>query len=207
MINTKDTVVIDNIRYDLNDLEKDCWNRLLNGAVKSRDPFHTPCVSTYHDGEVNLRTVVLRKVLIDSRELRFHTDIRSKKWADLKANNSLSALFYDAGSRIQLRVKGKSILHYNNDFTNDAWQKTALSSRRCYLTPASPSSFVEYPTSGLPKHIEEEKFSLEDSEMGKQNFGIVAIHVESLEWLWLNHAGHRRAFFDYKKAISSWMIP
>lgn len=200
-------VVINNITYSLTDLEKDTWNRLVNGAVKSRDPLHTPCVATHSGNDISLRTVVLRKAIHESRELRFHTDTRSKKWQELSFNPTISALFYDAADRIQIRVKGRAELHFNNDLTNNAWQKTSLSSRRCYLTNFDPSSFTQNPTSGLPKHIEQENFTLEESEIGFQNFGIVSIQVQNIDWLWLHHAGHRRAYFDYVNGSFSWMIP
>ena len=200
-------VTINNIVYTLPDLEKDTWNRLVNGAVKSRDAFHTPCVATQCNGDINLRTVVLRKALPEIKELRFHTDTRSKKWKELTLNPSISALFYDAADRIQIRVKGRAVLQFNNDITDVAWQKTALSSRRCYLTNFDPSSFTDNPTSGLPEHIEQENFTIEESEIGYQNFGIVSIQVQNIDWLWLHHAGHRRAYFDYETGSFSWMIP
>jgi 3-hydroxyisobutyrate dehydrogenase len=200
-------VVINNITYSLTDLEKDTWNRLVNGAVKSRDPLHIPCVATHSGNDISLRTVVLRKAIHESRELRFHTDTRSKKWQELTLNPTISALFYDAADRIQIRVKGRAELHFNNDLTTNAWQKTSLSSRRCYLTNFDPSSFTQNPTSGLPIHIEQENFTLEESEIGFQNFGIVSIQVQNIDWLWLHHAGHRRAYFDYVNGSFSWMIP
>lgn len=203
----KDSIRINDIDYQLSDLEKDCWNRLVTGAVKSRTPFHTPSIATLHQGEVNMRTVVLRKALPVERALRFHTDIRSSKWAELSLNPSISALFYDASERIQLRVKGSAILHHTNQITAEAWEKTTLSSRRCYLTQHSPSSFSGIPTSGLSEDIEQENFTLAESEVGLQHFGIVEIQVQSIDWLWLNHAGHRRAFFDYAKGSYQWMIP
>ncbi len=198
---------IDYTTYHLPELEQDCWDRLVSGAVKSRTPFHTPSIATLHQGEVSLRTVVLRKTLATERELRFHTDVRSPKWQELSQNPSISALFYDAIDRIQLRVKGKAVLHHTNEITAEAWQKTSLSSRKCYLTRFSPSSFSEESTSGLTDDIEHENFTLAESESGYSNFGIVSIHVQSIDWLWLNHAGHRRANFDYKKGVNSWMIP
>ena len=201
------TVTINNIAYSLSDLEKDIWNRLVNGAVKSRDPFHTPSVATHSGNDISLRTVVLRKAFPESKELRFHTDTRSKKWQELIVNPSISALFYDAADRIQIRVKGRAVLQFNNDITAAAWQKTSLSSRRCYLTNFDPSSFTDHPTSGLPEHIEQEKFTLEESEIGFKNFGIVSIQVQNIDWLWLHHAGHRRAFFDYTDGSFQWMIP
>jgi 3-hydroxyisobutyrate dehydrogenase len=200
-------VTINNIAYSLFDLEKDSWNRLVNGAVKSRDPLHTPCVATHSGNDISLRTVVLRKAIPETKELRFHTDTRSKKWQELTLNPSISALFYDAADRIQIRVKGRAELLFNNDITTAAWQKTSLSSRRCYLTNFDPSSFTDNPTSGLPEHIEQENFTLEESEMGYQNFGIVSIQVQNIDWLWLHHAGHRRAYFDYVSGSFSWMIP
>lgn len=204
---TKDEVTIHNMSYSIDELEKDCWIQLVNGAVKSRTPFHTPCVASLNNGEVSMRTVVLRKALPLTKELRFHTDTRSNKWKELQTNNAISALFYDASTRIQIRVKGKTILHLKDAITSEAWEKTTLSSRRCYLTEANPSSFSAIPTSGLSEAIEQENFTLAESEAGAQNFGIVSIQVESLEWLWLNHAGHRRAFFDYVHDTKTWMIP
>ena len=202
-----DKIVINNISYSLSDLEKDIWNRLVNGAVKSRDPFHTPSVATHSGNDISLRTVVLRKAFPESKELRFHTDTRSKKWQELIVNPSISALFYDAADRIQIRVKGRAVLQFDNEITAAAWQKTSLSSRRCYLTNFDPSSFTDHPTSGLPEHIEQEKFTLEESEIGFKNFGIVSIQVQNIDWLLLHHAGHRRAFFDYTDGIYQWMIP
>jgi pyridoxamine 5'-phosphate oxidase len=198
---------IDYTQYNLSELERDCWNRLVTGAVKSRTPFHTPSIATLHQGEVSLRTVVLRKTLPTERELRFHTDVRSPKWQELSQNPSISALFYDAVDRIQLRIKGKAVLHHMNEITAEAWQMTSLSSRKCYLTLFSPSSISEESISGLTDDIEHENFTLAESESGYSNFGIVSIHVQSIDWLWLNHAGHRRAFFDYEKGVDSWMIP
>lgn len=198
---------IDYTTYQLPDLEKDCWDRLVTAAVKSRTPFHTPSIATLHQGEVSLRTVVLRKTLPTERELRFHTDVRSPKWQELSINPSISALFYDAVDRIQLRVKGNAILHQTNEITAEAWQKTTLSSRCCYLTEHSPSSFSAISTSGLSEDIENENFTLAESEKGYSNFGIVSIHVQSIDWLWLNHAGHRRALFDYEKESFHWMVP
>ncbi len=193
--------------YSLNELEQDCWNRLVTGAIKSRNPFHTPSVATLSKGEVSMRTVVLRKALPEERELRFHTDVRSIKWDDLMINPAISALFYDADARVQLRIKGTAELHHENDITAKAWETTTLSSRKCYLTLHSPSSFTDSSTSGLSKDIEQEKFTLSESEVGYANFGIVSIRVQSIDWLWLNHSGHRRAFFDYEKESYQWMIP
>jgi 3-hydroxyisobutyrate dehydrogenase len=64
-------------------------------------------------------------------------------------------------------VLRKAILHFNNEITSEAWLKTNLSSRRSYLTQASPSSFSEIPTSGLSVNMDQENFTLDESEAGQ----------------------------------------
>ena len=79
-----DKILIDGINHDLNSLQKDIWKRLLNGALRSKNPFHTPVVANVNTHGVNMRTVVLRKVWPDKNQLAFHTDIRSGKWQQLQ---------------------------------------------------------------------------------------------------------------------------
>ncbi|MFY7899681.1 MAG: pyridoxamine 5'-phosphate oxidase family protein [Chitinophagaceae bacterium] len=200
-------ITINNLFYTLEDIEKDCWIRLMNGALKSKDAFHVTSVATFNNDSIDLRTVVLRKVLPNDKVVRFHTDIRSHKWSALQKNNTISLLFYDAASRIQIRLKGKAYLHYSDTIAMDAWQNTVLSSRRCYLATQAPSSVIDYPTSGLSEKFELHDPTVSESELGKNNFGVVSIKVASLDWLWLHHSGHRRAYFDYLFQSLTWLIP
>jgi 3-hydroxyisobutyrate dehydrogenase len=207
MHNSTKNIRIKVISNNLIDIEANCWERLVEGAQRSRSAFHLPTIANIDEGQVNIRTVILRKALPEERELRFHTDIRSPKWTEIRKNPHVGLVFYHPEDRIQVRIKGKARLHSNDLITKEAWEKTTLSSRKCYLTDFSPSSQVAEPTSGLASHIEHEQFSVQESEVGYVNFGIVSIRVDSIDWLWLHHAGHRRAFFDYQKGEKSWMIP
>ena len=87
------TVKIDGIAYDLPAIEKDCWVRILNGSLQYKNPLHNPVVANVNEYGVNMRTVVLRKVNIEKRQLCFHTDIRSGKWQELKMNNKVAGYF------------------------------------------------------------------------------------------------------------------
>jgi pyridoxamine 5'-phosphate oxidase len=200
-------VTINSTSYTIEELEKDCWLRLLNGSLRSKDDFHTGSVATLKDSEVSLRTVVLRKVIPSQKEVWFHTDIRSPKWAELKKNNTISMLFYSRQARMQIRVFGSASLHYQDEIKEIAWTNTSLSSRRCYLGNTSPSSHVGFPSDGLENIIGEGNLSPEASEKGKKNFGVVSVHVKTMDWLWLNHAGHRRALFDYTTRRYTWLTP
>ncbi len=200
-------IFIDKIFYTLDDLEKDCWLRLVNGTLRSKDAFHTASVATLKGVDISLRTVVLRKALPSEKLLHFNTDVRSPKWNELKVNNTTSMLFYNFSSRIQLRVSGFATLHHKDDIADIAWEKTALNSRRCYLTKNAPSSIIEFPSKEFEKSNKPGSILQIESEAGRKNFGVVNVHVQSMDWLWLNHAVHHRALFDYANQKYVWIAP
>ena len=210
VIKVEETIVINGIKFTLKDIEKDCWVRLLNGAVKSRDPLHTPVVANLQAEGIAIRTVVLRATNTANKELSFHTDVRSVKWNNLKNSANTTWHFYDANARVQIRASGTATLHHNNLIADNAWIKTNVSSRKTYLGFDAPSTKSVVPSSGLLPEFDGENPSLEISEMGKKNFGVVVTKINWLEWLWLNSKGNLRAEFKYNKEEiiqANWLIP
>lgn len=206
----QETIKINGIQFNLTELEKDCWVRLLNGSLKSRDALHNPVVANVNSYGVNLRTVVLRAVNTSEKKLFFHTDIRSGKWAELEKQNQISWLFYDAAARFQIRVGGQATLHTIDALADTAWAKSNASSRKIYMGPLAPSQITMLPASSLPPAFEDKDPTIEESEIGRKNFGIVETTADWMEWLWLNSKGHRRASFKYKedKSIEAdWLLP
>jgi pyridoxamine 5'-phosphate oxidase len=204
------TVLIDSITHDLNSLQKDIWSRLLNGALRYKDAFHNPVVANIHADGVNMRTVVLRKVWADKKQLAFHTDIRSGKWEELQLQNKISWLFYDASARLQIRLAGIATLHHNDLIADEAWATSTMSSRKIYMGEEGPSVKSLLPASGLPTVFETNDPSPEESIAGRKNFGVIVTTINWMEWLWLNSKGHRRATFSYdEKGVceASWLIP
>lgn len=203
------SIIKDGLSYTLTDIEKDCWQRLLNGSLRSKDPLHNPVVANINDGLPVLRTVVLRKVIIAERKLFFHTDIRSVKWKALELNENISWLFYDSTARFQIRAAGKTALHHNDVIADTAWQNTAAASRKNYMGDEGPSQKSEAPTSGLPEVFLERDPTLIESEQGRKNFGVVSSQITWLEWLWLNSKGHKKAVFNYNPNgfDANWIIP
>ena len=206
----EETIKKDGLTYTLSEIEKDCWLRLLNGSLRAKEPFHNPVVSNISGDLPVSRTVVLRKVFTAEKKLFLHTDIRSQKWNDLQQNPNTSWLFYDAAARLQIRAGGKSTLHHDNEIANTAWQNTSVNSRKTYMGLISPSEKSDVPTNGLPASFKKASPTPEESEAGRKNFAVVCTHVNWLEWLWLNSAGHRRASFNYNSNLefdASWLIP
>ena len=205
-----DTVLIDGINYNLNSLEADIWQKLSAGCSSYKNPLHNVAVANVNEHGVNMRTVVLRKVWVNDKKLAFHTDIRSGKWSELEQQNNISWLFYDAASRLQIRLSGRAILHQNDSIANDAWEASSMSSRKIYMGEDGPSTISPIPVSGLPAAFESNDPTPQESEIGRKNFGIVVADIVWMEWVWLNSKGHRRAGFNYaadKSFTANWLVP
>ena len=204
------TIKINGLHLNLADIEKDCCLRLLNGSLKGKDPMHNPVVANEQNGIVHMRTVVLRNVSTKNKTLTLNTDIRSGKWPGLQNNKNISWLFYDAGSRFQIRIGGTATLHNDDEIANEAWLKSNANSRKIYMGEIAPSEISALPVSGLPIEFESTNPTIEETEIARKNFGIIITKTNWMEWLWLNSAGHRRAKFEYKTETdfkANWLIP
>ena len=186
-----------------NDLDKiylKIWELLKTGLSNRDLPFHIPVFICGQDSNTDGRMVVLRGVNKKDKNLWFHTDIRSKKIRTLKTNPIASLLFYDKEEKIQLRITGKTKINYQNSITKKSWNKTPHMSRQCYLGNRAPGSEALSPTSGLTEEVDSHKYSMEESETGYNNFCVIEIFIESIEWLYLAARGHRRAYFALKNS-------
>jgi pyridoxamine 5'-phosphate oxidase len=206
----EETILKDGIFYSLNDIESDCWQRLLNGSLRSKDPLHNPAVANVSGNRAVMRTVVLRKVITAEKKLFFHTDIRSFKWKDLQQNNHTSWLFYDSAARLQIRAAGQSSFHHNDEIADAAWQNTFPASRKIYMGEDGPSQKTNIPASGVPEAFLQNDPTLAESEAGRKNLAVVCTKINWVEWLWLSSKGHKRAEIVYEADESfraSWLIP
>ena len=206
----EDFIFKDGFSLSLTDIEKDCWLRIFNGSLRSKDALHNPAVANVHDNLPVVRTVVLRKVIVAEKMLFFHTDVRSLKWQSLQQNSNTSWLFYDAAARLQIRAAGKSMLHHNDAIADAAWQKTPAASRKIYMGEEAPSQKTDNPTSGLPDLFLQTNPTMQESETGRKNFAVVCTKVNWVEWLWLSSGGHKRAQFIYddnNSVTASWLVP
>jgi pyridoxamine 5'-phosphate oxidase len=197
---------------ELNKIETDAWLFLLNGSLRSKDAFHTCVLGTHHSDGSGLRTVVLRKVLTKEKKLFIHTDIRSSKIQDIQNDERVVFLFYDAQQRLQFRLWGNAIIHHKDELSDSHWQKTGVSSRKCYLSQQPPGSVQSMPTDGLPNHLQGRVLpSIPESEAGADHFSVIEFKANKLDWLFLSSDGHRRALFVYNELgdiiVKNWINP
>ena len=178
-------------------------NLISDGVENSKSMFHTPVLSSFVEKTISTRTVVLREFDSKNRTLRFHTDSRSGKIEELKENSISSVHGYDPDLKVQIRLKGKTSLHIDNEVSKKAWAESREMSKMCYSVKDSPGNKISSPE---PFDLIKEEI---DIELGYENFAVLHFSYDSLEFLFLKGAGHRRSLFDWSsdQLESSWLIP
>ena len=183
--------------------------KLLEEALTVKDsPLKTPVFSNIENNKPSSKVVVLRSVNRKRRILTFHTDYRSPKVKAIKKNEDAVLVFYHKDEKTQLKVNVKTKIHFDDKIAAAAWKKTAHFSRKCYLIESPPSSVITSPGTTLPVSFEENSYTLEQSELGYENFAVVECVIQSIDWLYLASTGHRRAIFSYNGTEEfNWLVP
>ena len=183
------------------------WSLLQRGVADRNEDFRLPVVIVSSTDSAEGRVVVLRGAFKDKNILRFHTDFRSSKIKSLKENKKIYFVFYNKKRKIQVRAEGIAIVHKDNEITKEAWTKTQMMSRKCYLSPQAPGDFINDSASDLSKDMGNEIPTYEQSEIGYKNFCVIESKIKSFEWLYLASQGHRRAKFMLDENKSTWLVP
>jgi len=164
---------------------------MVDGVLKSKAPFHLVNLANVGgDGSPEVRVVVNRRVDFKTRTVIFHTDYRSSKVEEMVKNDSISMLFYSKEDKIQVRLRGKATIHHKDDLTSERWEATGNNSRRCYLQEQGSSSTL---------NDDGEISYSEDHDYGYENFAVVEMKFNSLEYLFLKNTGHKRLHFNWNE--------
>jgi len=191
----------------LNDIFSDSWSKLQTGGGKDK-PLRNIIVSNYALNGINAYTVVLRDADAQNYSIIFYTDYRSPKVKQLQLNGKVSIVMYSDEEKLQLLMKGEAFIHYQNKVSLHYWQKNGYKGRRSYLAVPAPSTIIDEPTDGLA-HIKNAALD-EHDPAGYENFAVVVIKLNYLEYLQLNREGNRRAKFILdggNEWQGVWLIP
>ena len=185
------------------------YEMINRGIQDGKDDFHTMIFSNIQNNKVESRCVIVRDFNKEKKTLFFNTDVRSPKVEAIRKNPETHCLLYHFKDKIQLRLSTYSSVHQADEVHNSAWEKTSISSRKCYLTKYSPSQFIESSDDGIPDHLIAKIPTLKESELGKANFAVIVNQIISIDWLYLSSKGHRRARYDLSndEIKKSWMAP
>lgn len=162
---------------------------LLAGATTATHSFRRPVVSTLgSDGFPETRVVVLRGFDESSREVVFHTDVRSPKAANLRSDPRCGFLLYDPDQHLQVRLRTTATLHHGDARARhefDALPPHTRATYACTVPPGGdlpPDAPFDYP----PRPPVNEAMAFE-------NFVAVACVIRQADVLELHEQGHRRA--------------
>lgn len=201
---------------DLDRIVADLWERLSDAADRSQPAFHIPVLATIRTGphgmEPSARNVVLRFAqrgpdlflgddagdVVGGGTLGCHTDALGPKVAEVRANPRVAWTFYDPQARLQVRASGTARALTDGPIVDAAWAATKPSARRCYLAPHVPGVPTASPEPNMPALVRKRDPTTAESEPGRAHFAALRTAVDTLDWLHLHHAGHRRAQFRWE---------
>ena len=180
------------------------WTLIEAGVNDLDSTFHLPTVASLSvEGLPVMRTVVLRNVDVETRELCFHTDRRSAKFSELSKYPKICLHFYDASIRTQIRLEASAQLHTADPLAAAAWEASRPLSRLCYAAKIEPGIKVVSPPAAATKRDAKRN-------NGYANFCLVRAAVHRLEWLHLGTAQHQRAAFEWlgdRAPVAYWLAP
>lgn len=177
---------------DLQHIESTCW-QVLGQAVRDRShPWRVAALATVGtDGSADARSVVLREVRPDQRELLFYADDRSPKMAQLHRAPLGTLLLWSPALGWQLRLKVRLERLSDGLEVSSRWARMKLTpSAQDYLSPLPPGTPLAQPQS---------------NRGARDYFAVIAAQVLAIDWTELHAEGHRRAVFDPEGA--RWVQP
>ncbi|MEP2737278.1 MAG: flavin-binding protein [Erythrobacter sp.] len=190
----------------LDDVKAEIFQRLDMGAKQRKSPMHSPVVGT---ADADQRIMVLREFDAEARTLRFHTDARSPKCDIVGAGAPVGVLFYDFEAKTQIRARGLGRIESEGAVTDAAWASSTNFAKRCYLAEHAPGDGSGEGTSGLPEWAE--GINPTDDQVGpaRENFAVLLVELNRLDWLYLANSGHRRAVFEADECgwNGRWVVP
>ena len=189
--------------YDtLDEVRADISARLADAAGNRHSPMHAPVVAT---GDADARVMVLRAFDADHWTLRFHTDARSPKVAVIEGDPRMAVLAYDRDAKVQLRLRGTARIERDGAMVDAAWAESTNFARRCYLGEG-PGAISDVPTSGLPPEFERDEPDDVQLVPARENFAVLLMQAEEIDWFSLAHHGHRRAVLA-RHGAARWIAP
>jgi len=172
-------------------IEAALWQELGRATHDSQHEWHTPVLATTDGTAGDARTVVLREVDLEARQLVCYSDSRAPKLAQLRSHAQGTLVMWSRQLSWQLRA------HVRLEVATDG---LAASSRwaRLKLSPAAQDYLATVPP-GAP-------LGAAVAARGERaHFAVITASVVMIDWLELHPEGHRRAVFQ--DGAARWIQP
>ncbi len=181
-------------------IEAEVWQQLVLATQDKQHEWRTPVLATVDGESVDARTVILREVDPQQKQLLSFTDDRAGKVAQLLRSPNGSMVMWSRALGWQLRCRVLLSLEMTGLAATSRWA-------RIKLTPAAQDYLARLPP-GAPLNPPELRETPDAPAAGllkREYFAVLSAQVLSIDWLELHRGGHRRALFDPKGA--RWLQP
>ena len=181
-------------------IEAEVWQQLVRATHEKQHEWRTPVLATVDGESVDARTVILREVDPQQKQLLSFTDDRAGKVAQLLRRPHGSMVLWSRALGWQLRCRVLLSLEMTGLAATSRWAKIKL-------TPAAQDYLARLPP-GAPLNSPELRETPPEPAAGtlkREYFAVVSAQVLSIDWLELHREGHRRAVFDAQGA--RWVQP
>jgi hypothetical protein len=183
----------------LDQILRQSWNLLFRGAVQTRHAYHTPVLASTNGTIAKSRTVVLRKTIVNERQLWVYTDVRSDKVNDFRQQPQGSFTFWDKGKSIQLRVQASVQIHHEDEPSREVWRTIAAKNRKDYATSLPSGTAISESGNIFPDRLALDDLTIENTNPYFNNFALLVFTVHHIDYLKLSRDGHTRAVFIWDK--------
>ena len=165
-------------------LHRACWHELERATLEREHGWRALALATLDGSQPDARMVILREVDAQAQCLRFYTDARSRKVAQVGAQPHGTLLAWCPRLSWQLRLQVRLRIDMEESTVRPRWSRLRMMpSSQDYMSPLAPGSPLP---AGQPPGGEGEQ----------AHFAVVHADVDAMDWLELHADGHRRACFD-----------
>lgn len=172
-------------------IEDAVWSELSRAPRERSHGWRVGVLATTDGQSAEARSIVLRDVDADKRQLVFYADSRSPKVQQINAFPQGTIVLWSQPLSWQLRLKVHLVVQTTGLAVSSRWARLKMSpGAQDYLSPLPPGSAIDTPA----------------PERGsREHFGVVTARIDAVDWLELHADGHRRAAFDGDGR--RWLVP
>ena len=169
----------------LDAIQAEVWRQLEQATHDKHHAWRTPVLATFDGDAADARTVILREVDAQQKQLLTFTDERANKVTQLLRHPRATLVMWSPALGWQLRCRVLLSLETAGLAATSRWAKIKLTrAAQDYLARLPPGAPLDVPEAAAPEPLKREYFA------------VISALVLSIDWLELHRAGHRRAVFD-----------
>ena len=171
----------------LSDIRAAVWKELSAATHDKSHAWRTPVLATVDGDAADARVIILREVDEEGGLLRFFTDERAGKVAQLRIAPTGCLVMWSPSLHWQVRCHVRLTLDVSGLAATSRWAKIRLTpAANDYLSNMPPGAALQDVPGG----------GSGSGAISRAYFAVVSAEVERLDWLELAATGNRRAIFD-----------